>query len=131
MAVSKIVAEFEYPVDRVWDVVTDFERYGWRSDLSRTEKLGQDRFIEYTKEGFATVFKVTAAEENRRWELDLDNENMRGRWVGLFSVTDGGTRLEFAENVNAKKFLLRPFIKAYLKKQQVLFMEDLKKELTR
>lgn len=68
-------------------------------------------------------------EPYRRWEFDLENGNIKGHWTGLFTQEDGHTRLELTEDVTAKKFFMRPFVKAYLKKQQGQYVADLKRAL--
>ena len=45
---------------------------------------------------------------------------------GLFNVTPDGTEIDFTEDVTAKKALMKPFVGAYLKKQQKQYVEDLK-----
>lgn len=54
---------------------------------------------------------------------------MKGHWIGKFSGTDGRTALEFIEDVTAKKVLLKPFVKEYLRRQQGRYVEDLKRKL--
>lgn len=39
------------------------------------------------------------------------------------------TEIDFTEEVTAKKIIMRPFVKIYLKKQQELYVKDLKKAL--
>ena len=39
------------------------------------------------------------------------------------------TEIDFTEEVTAKKLLLKPFVKGYLKKQQERYIADLKKAL--
>lgn len=117
-------------IQTVWEKVTDVRNYGWRSDLSRTEVLNEKKFIEYTKDGFPTVFTVTAFQPFSLWEFDIDNDNIKGHWKGVFTESDGNTEIVFTEEVSAKKFLMKPFVKAYLKKQQALFVSDLKKALS-
>lgn len=131
MAVSNIKAVFSSDVKRVWDVVTDVENYPvWRSDLSKTKVLNEKQFIEYTKDGYETVFTITFAQRFGRWEFDMDNKNMHGHWAGIFFQKDGKTEVEFTEDVNVKKFFLKPFVKSYLKKQQTLFVSDLERALS-
>lgn len=65
----------------------------------------------------------------RKYAFDMDNENMHGKWVGLFSDDHGETVIDFTEDVTAKKFALRPFIGIYLKKQQAAYVADLRKAL--
>lgn len=54
---------------------------------------------------------------------------MKGHWVGVFSEKDGQTEIDFTEDVTAKKLILKPFVKFFLKKQQELYISDLKKAL--
>ena len=129
MAVSNIKAEFDCGVDRVWEIVTSLENCQWRSDLSRIEVVSERKFMEYTKDGYGTTFTVTAVEPHRRWEFDMENSNMKGHWTGVFSFQNGRTEIEFTEDITAKKFIMKPFVKAFLKKQQELYVSDLRKAL--
>lgn len=129
MAVSNIKAVLSADISKVWDVVTDVENYSWRSDLSRTELLEKNQFVEYTKEGYPTTFTITSSVPYERWEFDMENSNMKGHWVGIFTPKEGKTEIEFTENVTVKKIFLRPFIKRYLRRQQALFVADLEKAL--
>ena len=126
MATSKIKAVFPYPVQTVWNIVTDLEGYQWRSDLSRVEVLSPQQFVEHTKDGFTTTFTVTVCQPCRRWEFDLENSNLSGHWTGEFTERDGQTEIAFTEDVTAKKLFLRPFVQSYLKKQQARYVADLR-----
>lgn len=129
MAVSNIKATFPDDIQKVWETVTDVKNYTWRSDLSKTEILNEKQFVEYTKEGYATTFTITATEPYKRWEFDMENGNIKGHWTGIFAQKEGKTEIEFTEDVTAKKIFMKPFVKTYLKKQQSLFISDLKKAL--
>lgn len=129
MAVSNTKAVFQSDIQRVWEVVTSLNDYAWRSDLSKIEILNENQFIEYTKEGYPTTFTITRTEPCRRWEFDMENSNMKGHWTGVFVEKDGNTEIDFTEEVTAKKVIMRPFVKAFLKKQQELYVADLRKAL--
>lgn len=130
MAVSNIKALIPGELQKVWDLVLDIENYGaWRSDLSKAEVISDKKFIEYTKEGYPTTFTVTLATPYRRWEFDMENSNMSGHWTGIFAEKDGQTEIEFTENVVPKKLIMKPFVKAFLKKQQKQYVADLEKAL--
>lgn len=131
MAVSNIRASFKCDVKKVWDTVTSLEKYQWRSDLSKIEVLSDARFVEYTKDGFATIFTITVSEKYQRWEFDIENSNMRGHWSGIFVAKDDQTEVDFTENIVAKKLFMKPFVKAFLKKQQKQYVLDLQKALQR
>lgn len=130
MAQSKIKVLLQSDIQSVWEVVTSLENYAWRSDLSRIEITGKNKFTEHGKDGYATNFTVTVREQYKRWEFDIENSNMKGHWTGVFTPRDGQTEIEFTEEVQAKKLFLKPFVKGYLKKQQERYVSDLKKALT-
>lgn len=129
MAISNIKAVFQNNVQDVWDIVTSLEKYQWRSDLSKIEIINEKQFVEYTKDGFATYFTITAFKPLKRWEFDMENSNIKGHWIGVFTEKDGQTEIDFTENVTAKRLIMKPFVKAFLKKQQKLYVLDLKKAL--
>ena len=131
MAVSNIKATFQCDIKIAWETVTSLENYTWRSDLSKLEVLNDKQFVEYTKGGYATTFTITVVEPYQRWEFDMENENMKGHWIGVFTQKDGQTEIEFTEDVAAKKLILKPFVKAYLKKQQTQYIEDLRAVLSK
>ena len=128
MATSNIKALIPGELQKVWELVLDIENYGaWRSDLSKAEVISDKKFIEYTKEGYPTTFTVTLVEPYRRWEFDMENSNMKGHWIGIFTAKADETEIDFTECVEAKKLLMKPFVKSYLKKQQIQFVADIMK----
>ena len=127
MAISNKKVLLESNIQKVWDTVTSLEKYEWRSDLSKIEILNEKQFVEYTKEGYATTFTITVTEPLRRWEFDMENDNMKGHWTGLFSQNGEKTEIDFTEDVTAKKVFMKPLVKMYLKRQQALYVSDLKK----
>lgn len=129
MAVANIKAVFTDDIQKVWEIVTSLEKYAWRSDLSKIEIINEKKFVEYTKEGYPTTFTVTVMKPYERWEFDMENDNMKGHWTGIFTRQDGETEIDFTENVTAKKWFMKPFVKVYLKKQQTQYISDLKKVL--
>ena len=130
MATSNIKALIPGELQKVWELVLDIENYAvWRSDLSKTEVISDKKFIEYTKDGYPTTFIVTLVEPYRRWEFDMENSNMTGHWTGVFTDKGDETEIDFTERVEAKKWLLKPFVKLYLKKQQAQFVADIRKAL--
>lgn len=128
MALSKITAEFACEIEKLWNLVTSLENYSWRSDV-RSIVITEPgkKFEEYTKEGYVTKFTITSFEPQERYAFDMENENMSGHWMGLFSRQGNLVRIEFTEDVTAKKWMMRPFVKGYLKRQQLQYIADLRK----
>ena len=127
MVTSRAQAVIPGDVRRVWGIVTAVEDYAdWRSDLSKAEVLDETRFVEYTTSGYPTTFTTTLLQPLERWEFDLENGNMAGHWVGVFTPKGAETLVEFTQSVRLNKFYMRPFVKPYLKKQQARFIADLR-----
>ena len=116
-------------IQEAWDLVTTVEKYTWRSDLSKTEKINERQFVEYTKDGYVTNFTITKSEPYKRWEFDMKNGSMTGHWGGIFTEKGEQTEIDFTEDVTVKKPVMKPFVKVFLKKQQELYVSDLKKAL--
>ncbi|HIT77712.1 MAG TPA: SRPBCC family protein [Candidatus Limihabitans stercoravium] len=130
MAKTNIKSIIHSDIHNVWETVLAVKNYSrWRSDVSKTEIINEKKFIEYTKDGYSTTFTVTVIKPLNRWEFDMENSNMKGHWVGIFNSKDDKTEIDFTEQVIAKKFFMKPFVKSYLKKQQTQFVMDLKKNI--
>ena len=131
MASSNIKAVILGGLQQVWELILDIENYAtWRSDLSKTEVISDTQFIEYTKDGYPTTFTVTLVDPYKRWEFDMENSNMKGHWIGVFTDNGNETEIDFTERVEAKKWFMKPFVKSYLKKQQAQFVADIIKNFS-
>lgn len=126
MATATVKAVFDCELEQIWSIVTSLTDYSWRSDLDRIEIISNTKFIEYTPEGYTTTFTITATDYLNYWSFDLENDNIKGSWTGSFSRKGEKTEIVFTENVTAKKLWMKPFVKAYLKKQQAQYMKDLR-----
>ncbi|MBE6072222.1 MAG: polyketide cyclase [Clostridium butyricum] len=125
-----VKARFISDIKKVWEVVTNNSNYAWRSDLSKIEICKDNlSFIEYTSKGFLTNFIITEKKPFERYEFDISNKNMKGHWSGIFNKIENGTEVEFIEEVSVNNPIMNLFVGAYLKKQQKLYIKDLKKAL--
>lgn len=122
---------FRCDIADLWRLVTDLSCQSWRRGLAGVEVLSPGEFTERTSGGFVTRFTVTAREEHRRWEFDLENENICGHWSGVFTVRGPVCEFESTETIRVKRALMRPFARAYLRSQQRRYMADLQRALSR
>ena len=129
MAVSNLRATLICPIEIVWDTVTNLNDYSWRSDLKDVRIIDEHNFIEITKDGIETYFKITECIKYQSWIFEIENKNIKGAWVGKFYVEDDKTILDFTETVVSKKLIFKPFISLYLKRQQKIYFRDLKAKL--
>ena len=126
MVYSNIKVSLPADIQDVWEFVTNLNQQLWRRDVVTVEILDEKTFIEHTPEDYQTTFTITEKEPLKRYEFDMENTNMKGHWIGVFTYHDGITTLDFTENVEVKKIFMKPFVKGYSKKQQTHYINDLK-----
>ena len=129
MAISNIKVTLLCPVEIVWDTVTNLNNFSWRSDLKDVKIIDEHNFIEISKNGIETYFRITECIKYRSWIFEIDNKNIKGFWLGKFYSKGDKTILDFTENVVSKKVIFKPFISLYLKRQQRIYFKDLKVKL--
>lgn len=130
MITASIKATLQSDIHKVWEVVLDVEHYTWRSDLSRTERIHEKQFIEYTKDNYPTIFTVTAAEPYKRWEFDMENTRMNGHWIGTFVAKGDETEVEFTEHIYGEKNLFEAVCKSLSEKAASTIYFGFKKALS-
>lgn len=130
MVKSNIKKEFNCDIEKLWNIITDNTRYAWRSDLSKIEITDDRHFIEYTKNNYPTYFTITSKINLKEYKFDIENSNIRGKWIGIFKKLDSGNvLLNFTEEIETNNFVMKLLAGPYLKSQQKRYMRDLEKEL--
>jgi len=132
MIKSNIKKEFNCDRDKLWNIITDNSNYLWRSDLSKIDVIDDTHFIEYTKNNYPTYFTITLKEKLKEYRFDLENTNLRGKWIGIFTeLPNGNTLLDFTEEIEVNNFIMKLLARVYLKNQQKRYIIDLEKELNK
>ena len=132
MIKSNIKKKFSCDKNKLWDIITDNSNYKWRTDLLKIEIKDETHFIEYTTNNFPTYFTITAKEKLKEYKFDLENTNLKGKWIGIFKeLPNGNIELDFTEEIEVKNFIMKLLAKPYLKSQQKKYMKDLEKELNK
>lgn len=130
MIKSNIKKQFSCDKNKLWDIITDNSNYKWRTDLSKIEIIDENHFIEYTKNNFPTYFTITAKEKLKEYKFDLENANLKGRWIGTFKeLPNGQIELDFTEEIEVNSLIMKLLAKPYLKSQQKRYMRDLERAL--
>ena len=132
MIKSNIKKEFDCDKNKLWDIITDNANFTWRSDLSKIVIVDEKHFIEYTKNNFPTYFTITSKIKLKEYKFDLENNNLKGKWIGIFKeLPHGNIELDFTEEIEVNNLIMKLLAKPYLKSQQKRYMEDLEKELNK
>ena len=132
MIKSNIKKEFDCDKNKLRDIITDNANFTWRSDLSKIVIVDEKHFIEYTKNNFPTYFTITSKIKLKEYKFDLENNNLKGKWIGIFKeLPNGNIELDFTEEIEVNNLIMKLLAKPYLKSQQKRYMEDLEKELNK
>lgn len=132
MIKSNIKKQFSCDKNKLWNVITNNTNYSWRSDLSKIEIIDNTHFVEYTKNNFPTYFTIKAKEKLKEYKFELENTNLKGKWIGIFrELSNGDIELDFTEEIEVNNFIMKLLAKPYLKSQQKRYMRDLEKELNK
>lgn len=132
MIKANIKKQFKCNKNKLWNIITDNNNYYWRSDLSKIEIIDETHFIEYDKNNFPTYFTITSKEHLKEYTFNIENANIKGRWIGLFkNISKDTIELEFTEEVEVNNFIMKLLAKTYLKVNQNRYMKDLEKELNK
>ena len=119
MIKSNIKRQFSCDKNKLWNIITDNSNYKWRTDLSKIEIIDETHFVEYTTNNFPTYFTITVKEKLREYKFDLENANLKGKWIGIFKeLPNGNTELDFTEEIEVNNFIMKLLAKFYLKSQQ-------------
>ncbi len=130
MVISQDKIKLNAEIENIWNLITQTVECTWRSDLSKIEKTDETHFIEYTKQGYPTYFTITKKEKPHLYQMELENDNMKGEWIGTLTLLENGQVLiEFTEKIEVKKAMLKLMVKPYLKSQQKRYFKDLVKKL--
>lgn len=129
---SNIKKQFSCDRNKLWNIITDNTNYSWRSDLSKIEIIDNTHFVEYTKNNFSTYFTITSKVKLKEYKFDLENANLKGKWIGIFTeLPNGNIELDFTEEIEVNSLIMKLLAKSYLKSQQKRYMRDLEKELNK
>ena len=130
MISSNIKKQFSCDRNKLWNIITDNSNYVWRSDLSKIEIIDDTHFIEYTKNNFPTYFTIISKEKLKEYKFDLENTNLKGKWIGIFKeLPNGNVELDFTEEIEVNSLIMKLLAKPYLKSQQKRYMRDLERAL--
>ena len=132
MIKSNIKKRFTCDKNKLWNIITDNSNYKWRSDLSKIEIIDETHFVEYTKNNFPTYFTITSKIKLKEYKFDLENDNLKGKWIGIFNeLPNGDIELDFTEEIEVHSLIMKLLAKSYLKNQQKRYIKDLEKELNK
>ncbi len=132
MIKSNIKKEFNCSIEKLWDIITNNTVYAWRSDLSKIEITDDKHFIEYAKNNYPTYFTITSKEYLKEYKFDIENSNIKGKWIGLFKeLPNGNVKLDFTEEIETNNFIMKLLAKPYLKSMQKRYMRNLEKEISK
>ena len=132
MIKSNIKKQFSCDKNKLWNIIIDNSNYKWRTDLSKIEIIDETHFVEYNTRNCPTYFTITTKEKLKEYKFDLENANLKGKWIGIFKeLTNGNIELDFTEEIEVNSLIMKLLAKSYLKSQQKRYMKNLERELNK
>jgi hypothetical protein len=127
MVTINIKTTLDADIQLVWNSVTSLENYSWRSDLSGIRVMAPGKkFIEKTTpDGDVITCTIVAFEPLQRYELEIESDKMKGRFVGLFASAGDKTEIDFTEEVVPKSNPMKPSVETRMKNKQESYLRDL------
>jgi len=114
MIKSNIKKEFKCNIEKLWNIITDNTNYTWRSDLSKIEIVDDTHFIEYAKNNYPTYFTITSKVNLKEYKFDIENSNIKGKWIGIFKKLDNGDiLLDFTEEIETDNYMMKLLAKFF------------------
>ena len=130
MHIVEIEDIFDCSIEKIWDLVTNLDNQLWRKGIKAIEVLDENHFIEHDTSGYSTSFVITNKFKGNIYEFDIENQNMKGHWIGKFLIiNDNQVKIHFTESIEVHNKLMNMVAKSYLKKQQKQYIHDLKEVL--
>lgn len=120
---------FQTNLDTLWDIITNNNDYSWRSNIKEIKIINDKKFIEIDSDDVETEFTIITSDKNKKYEIDYENNNLKGHWVGLFYLTSQGAELDMVEDVESKKPLLSISVSKTLKRMREIYIEDIRRAI--
>ena len=132
---AKRTVMIHQPVDRVFSAVADVGRQSeWRTDIGKVELAEDGRsLVEHTRAGDRIVFQLEDSRPNELFAISyVAARGFSGEWVGRFTASSEGTRLDVTERVTIPNPLVRLVgrIIAPPGSHTDLYLADLQKAMT-
>lgn len=102
--------EINAPAERVWQVVTDTQKYTeWQDQLTKVERIDDKNWVEYPKNSPEPLrFSVAKDERPSRMEFQYTmGDSFNGHWKGEITPSGSGVKLKTTDSYTAKGWLTK------------------------
>jgi len=105
--------EINAPAEKVWEVVTDVDRYvEWQTQIGQVEIIDDKNWVEYPKNTPEPLrFRVVNDERPRKMEFHYTmGDSFSGRWKGEVTETANGVTIKTIDSYATEGVLTRVMI---------------------
>jgi uncharacterized membrane protein len=108
--------EINAPVEKVWEVVTEIERYTeWQKQLDKVEITDEKTWVEYPKNS-PEPLKFSLASDQRPEKMEFHytmGNSFSGHWKGETTPTATGVRMKTTDSYSTQGWLTKILIYAF------------------
>ena len=108
--------EINAPSEKVWEVITDRERYAeWQPQLGKVEISGDGTWVEYPKDSPEPLL-FSLAKDSRPDSMEFAyamGDHFRGHWKGVIEPSATGVKLTTTDSYKVDGWLTKILIYAF------------------
>lgn len=108
--------EINAPSERVWQVITDTQKYTeWQDQLAKVEHIDDKNWVEYLKNSPEPLrFSVASDERPSRMEFHYTmGDSFNGHWKGEITPSGSAVKLKTTDSYTAKSWPTKILIYAF------------------
>lgn len=126
------IAIFKSSLEDVWEIVTDFDKSAWRTDIVEVD-IAEDRksYTETDINGVKTKYTIVENTPMKKYRVEFENTKIKGYLQAEFELKDIGSQVKFSQESEMFGSLANIFGGFLINENRVLLrmIYDMKKEL--
>ncbi|QQK08464.1 hypothetical protein [Miniphocaeibacter halophilus] len=129
---AEVNSKFQYPIEQVWEIITNRENIIWRNDIKSFKKINEKEFEEININDLKTHYTIEEKIENKKYKLKFNNRLIDGKFEVDFNEIDKNTtnvRIYQENKMNNLSTIISSVLFLNLEKILNRYVYDLNREL--
>ncbi len=131
---AEINTVLNYPVEDIWDIITNNENNSWKYDVKKYEKISETEFFEININNLKTIYTIEEKKPFEIYKLKMKNKNINGIFNVYFKkVDDNRTNIRIYQENEVLNISSMIASSLFLNLQKILnrYIYDVEQELKR
>lgn len=131
---AEVKTVLNYPIEDVWDIITNNENNSWKYDVKKYEKISETEFYEININDLKTIYTIEEKKQFETYKLKMTNKNIDGIFqVEFKKVDDNKTDIRIYQENELLNISSMIASSLFLNLQKILnrYIYDVEQELKR